>query len=62
MEEDNEPGVLPMEELEFELDDNKQKALKSYSFAMHKAEKNLISSHPVRLGCALNFAVFQYEY
>ena len=60
---EQEQVILPnIDALEREYDDLKQKALKSYSFAVHKAEKNLIASHPVRLGIALNFSVFQYEH
>ena len=55
--------ILPnVDQLQREYEELKQKALKSYSFAVHKAEKNLIASHPVRLGIALNFSVFQYEH
>ena len=50
-----------MEELKNEFDEIKAKALKVYSYAQHKAEKNLMSAHPVRLGIALNFAVFKFE-
>lgn len=51
--------LLPnVDQLQREYEELKQKALKSYSFAVHKAEKNLIASHPVRLGIILNFSVF----
>ena len=49
-------------ELEDEFNDIKSRALKAYSFAQYKAEKNLMSAHPIRLGAALNFSVFKYEY
>ena len=51
-----------LEELTKEYDDLKAKCLKAYSYAQHKAEKNLMSAHPVRLGVALNFSVFKYEF
>jgi len=35
--------------------------LKCYSFALHKAEKSLISANPVRLSIALNFSVFHFD-
>ena len=57
-----EDDIMQLDELVKEYDEVKQRALKSYSLAMHKAEKNLISSSPVRLSVALNFAVFQYEF
>ena len=44
-----------------QADDMKEKALKAYSFATHKAERFLVPAHPVRLSIALNFGVFQFE-
>ena len=41
-----------------QADDMKEKALKAYSFATHKAERFLVPAHPVRLSIALNFGVF----
>ena len=51
-----------VEELYREHDEIRTKALNAYSYAASKCEKNLMSAHPVRLSCALNFAVFKYEY
>ena len=52
---------VEMEELKKELEYLQSKALKCYSFALHKAEKGLLSANPTRLSCSLNFAVFQME-
>lgn len=49
---------VEIEEVEKELEYLKGKALKCYSFALHKAEKGLISANPTRLSVALNMAVF----
>ena len=49
---------VEMEEIQKELEYLKSKALKCYSFALHKAEKGLISANPTRLSCSLNFSVF----
>merc|ERR1711877_114249 len=50
---------------EFTLDDAKAKAADSarvaYEEAQKVAEKDLAVTHPIRLGLALNFSVFQYE-
>ena len=47
--------------LEHEQKDFQEKALKCYSFALHKAEKSLISANAVRLSIALNFSVFHCD-
>jgi hypothetical protein len=47
--------------LEHELKDFEGKALKCYSFALHKAEKSLVSANGIRLSIALNFSVFHFE-
>ena len=39
----------------------RENALKAYSFGTHKAERGLLSSHPTRLGIALNFMLFTYH-
>jgi len=50
---------------EFSVDDNKAKASESarvaYQAAQTVAEKDLVVTHPIRLGLALNYSVFQYE-
>merc|ERR1712119_168043 len=50
---------------EFTDGDKKSKAAKSarqaYQDAQNVAEKDLAVTHPIRLGLALNFSVFQYE-
>merc|ERR1711964_47474 len=50
---------------EFTSDAKKTKAAESakesYSAAVKVAEKDLAVTHPIRLGLALNYSVFQYE-
>merc|ERR1711879_725869 len=50
---------------EFSVDSEKTKAANSakeaYEEAQKVAEKDLAVTHPIRLGLALNFSVFQYE-
>merc|ERR1711988_1650698 len=50
---------------EFSADDKKSKAAESarvaYAEAQSVAEKDLAVTHPIRLGLALNYSVFQYE-
>merc|ERR1712139_231653 len=50
---------------EFSGDDKKAKAAESaraaYAEAAAVAEKDLAVTHPIRLGLALNYSVFQYE-
>merc|ERR1711920_326307 len=50
---------------EFSVDEDKKKAANSakeaYEEAQKVAEKDLAVTHPIRLGLALNFSVFQYE-
>merc|ERR1711890_43975 len=50
---------------EFSDGDKKNKAAddakKAYEEAQKVAEKDLAVTHPIRLGLALNFSVFQYE-
>jgi len=50
---------------EFTEGDNKSKAAENarlaYQEAQNVAEKDLPVTHPIRLGLALNFSVFQYE-
>merc|ERR1711870_93531 len=50
---------------EFTDGDKKSKAAESarlvYEEAQKVAEKDLVVTHPIRLGLALNFSVFQYE-
>merc|ERR1712037_876429 len=38
-----------------------ENARKAYEDAQNVAEKDLAVTHPIRLGLALNFSVFQYE-
>merc|ERR1712150_439180 len=42
-------------------DDAAEKARKAYEEANKVAEKDLAVTHPIRLGLALNYSVFQYE-
>merc|ERR1712187_213376 len=50
---------------EFTADDAKKKASENarlaYEEASKVAEKDLVVTHPIRLGLALNYSVFQYE-
>jgi len=50
---------------EFAVGDTKSKAAEdarvAYAEATKVAEKDLVVTHPIRLGLALNFSVFQYE-
>merc|ERR1712153_189319 len=50
---------------EYTEGDDKKKAAdnarKAYEDAQKVAEKDLAVTHPIRLGLALNFSVFQYE-
>merc|ERR1719275_125621 len=50
---------------EFSADDKKKAAAESarqaYEEAAKVAEKDLAVTHPIRLGLALNYSVFQYE-
>ena len=50
---------------EFATGDAKSKAAEdarvAYAEATKVAEKDLVVTHPIRLGLALNFSVFQYE-
>merc|ERR1712203_419344 len=50
---------------EFTADDAKKKAAENarlaYEEASKVAEKDLVVTHPIRLGLALNYSVFQYE-
>lgn len=43
------------------LEEYKENAKKSYEKATEAAEKDLPTTHPIRLGLALNFSVFYYE-
>merc|ERR1712124_150301 len=38
-----------------------ESARQAYAAAQEVAEKNLAVTHPIRLGLALNYSVFQYE-
>merc|ERR1712039_142050 len=44
-----------------EKDDAAENARKAYADAAAVAEKDLAVTHPIRLGLALNYSVFQYE-
>ena len=44
-----------------QLDDYKEKASASYKDAQEASEQNMPTTHPIRLGLALNFSVFYYE-
>merc|ERR1712088_312675 len=50
---------------EFTVGDTKSKAAESarqaYEDAKNVAEKDLVVTHPIRLGLALNYSVFLYE-
>merc|ERR1712238_444443 len=50
---------------EFTVDEKRSKAADNakvaYEDAQKVAEKDLVVTHPIRLGLALNFSVFQYE-
>jgi len=50
---------------EFKSDGKKKEAgdnaFEAYTKAMEIAQKDLLVTHPIRLGLALNFSVFQYE-
>merc|ERR1712176_486725 len=50
---------------EFSTGDKKnaaaENARQAYEAAQKVAEKDLVVTHPIRLGLALNFSVFQYE-
>merc|ERR1712157_208045 len=50
---------------EFRDGDERKKAAenarKAYEDAAKVAEKDLVVTHPIRLGLALNYSVFQYE-
>merc|ERR1711862_224762 len=50
---------------EYKVDDEKKKASESarqaYEAAQEVANKDLAVTHPIRLGLALNYSVFQYE-
>ena len=41
--------------------ENVDKSKKAYEKAFEKAKENMPSTHPIRLGLALNFSVFHYE-
>merc|ERR1712083_836394 len=38
-----------------------EKARQAYEAAKEVADKDLVVTHPIRLGLALNYSVFQYE-
>ena len=38
-----------------------EKAEKAYSYGINKAEKSVISCHPVRLAISLSYSVFTYD-
>ena len=44
-----------------QLEDYKKKASQSYKDAQEASEKDMPTTHPIRLGLALNFSVFYYE-
>ena len=43
------------------LEDFKGKASDAYKHAQEAAEEGMPTTHPIRLGLALNFSVFYYE-
>merc|ERR1711948_11618 len=46
---------------EFTDGDKKSQAANNAKLAYEEAQKDLVVTHPIRLGLALNFSVFQYE-
>ncbi|KAL3084754.1 hypothetical protein niasHT_031639 [Heterodera trifolii] len=51
-----------MAEIEEDENDDLQKAKQSYEEAWDTAQQKIRPSHPIRLGVALNFAVFLHEF